>query len=140
VFGRERNGLENDEVGLADAILTLPVNPAFASLNLAQAVLLVGYELRLAALGGGGGVEAAAEGPGAAASAGELEAAVQDLRSGLLAIGYLDPACPDRVMSELRRLLARAHPTRREVTLLRGVARQVGWAGRYVAKSGPGGR
>src|SRR5439155_26311135 len=44
VFGRERNGLENDEVGLADRILTLPVNPAFASLNLAQAVLVVGYE------------------------------------------------------------------------------------------------
>ena len=44
VFGRERNGLENNEVGLADAILTLPVNPAFASLNLAQAVVIVGYE------------------------------------------------------------------------------------------------
>jgi tRNA/rRNA methyltransferase len=44
VFGRERNGLENDEVGLADAILTLPVNPAFASLNLGQAVVIVGYE------------------------------------------------------------------------------------------------
>jgi len=44
VFGRERNGLENDEVGLADRILTLPVNPGFASLNLAQAVLVVGYE------------------------------------------------------------------------------------------------
>ena len=44
VFGRERNGLENDEVGLADAIMTLPVNPAFASLNLAQAVAVTGYE------------------------------------------------------------------------------------------------
>ena len=44
VFGRERNGLENDEVGLADRIVTLPVNPAFASLNLAQAVVIVAYE------------------------------------------------------------------------------------------------
>lgn len=44
MFGRERTGLENDEVALADAIITFPVNPAFASLNLAQAVLLVGYE------------------------------------------------------------------------------------------------
>src|SRR5476651_805596 len=44
VFGRERNGLENHEVGMADRILTLPVNPAFASLNLAQAVVIVGYE------------------------------------------------------------------------------------------------
>jgi tRNA/rRNA methyltransferase len=44
VFGPERTGLENDEVALADRILTFPVNPAFASVNLAQAVLLVGYE------------------------------------------------------------------------------------------------
>lgn len=44
LFGRERIGLENDEVSLAEAIITFPVNPAFASLNLAQAVLLIGYE------------------------------------------------------------------------------------------------
>src|SRR6516164_3443046 len=44
MFGRERWGLENEEVGLADRIVTFPVNPAFASLNLAQAVLLVSYE------------------------------------------------------------------------------------------------
>ena len=44
LFGRERTGLENDEVSLADAIVTFPVDPAFGSVNLAQAVLLVGYE------------------------------------------------------------------------------------------------
>ena len=44
LFGRERNGLENEEVALADRIITLPVNPAFASLNLAQAVVIIGYE------------------------------------------------------------------------------------------------
>src|ERR1700749_2730732 len=44
VFGRERNGLQNDEIALADRILTLPVNPAFASLNLGQAVVIVAYE------------------------------------------------------------------------------------------------
>jgi tRNA/rRNA methyltransferase len=52
LFGRERTGLENDEISLADAILTFPVNPAFASLNLAQAVLLTGYEWFKAATGG----------------------------------------------------------------------------------------
>src|SRR5277367_43121 len=51
-FGRERNGLENDEVALADRILTLPVNPAFASLNLAQAVVIVAYEWFKLATGG----------------------------------------------------------------------------------------
>jgi tRNA/rRNA methyltransferase len=44
LFGRERTGLENDDVALADAILTVPLNPGFTSLNLAQAVLLIGYE------------------------------------------------------------------------------------------------
>jgi len=44
LFGRERYGLQNEEVALADRIITFPVNPGFASLNLAQAVLLIGYE------------------------------------------------------------------------------------------------
>ena len=51
LFGPERTGLDNDEVALADAILTFPVNPAYASLNLAQAVLLTGYEWFRAAHG-----------------------------------------------------------------------------------------
>src|SRR5262249_36537010 len=53
VFGRERIGLENHEVALADGIVTLPVNPAFASLNLAQAVGIVAYEWFKRAVGGG---------------------------------------------------------------------------------------
>ncbi len=52
LFGRERAGLGNDEVSLADAIITFPVDPAFASVNLAQAVLLVGYEWFKVASGG----------------------------------------------------------------------------------------
>src|SRR5580704_14264430 len=52
LFGRERNGLENDEVALADCIVTLPVNPAFASLNLAQAIVIVAYEWFKHASGG----------------------------------------------------------------------------------------
>ena len=51
LFGPERTGLDNDDVALADAILTFPVNPAYASLNLAQAVLLCGYEWFRAAHG-----------------------------------------------------------------------------------------
>jgi len=71
------------------------------------------------------------------AEAAQLEAAIGDLREALVAIGYLDPASPDRVLSELRRLAARAAPSQRETALLRGLARQVLWAGR-VAKAGPG--
>ncbi len=52
LFGRERTGLENDEISLADAIVTFPVDPRFSSLNLAQAVLLVSYEWHKLATGG----------------------------------------------------------------------------------------
>ncbi len=132
VFGPEASGLTGRELDLCHRLVHVPTDPAHPSLNLAQAVLLVGYELRLVALGSASaGAREGADEP--AATAGELEAAVQGLRASLLEIGYLDPASPDRVLTELRRLLARARPTRREVALLRGVARQAAWAGR-VAK------
>ncbi len=69
------------------------------------------------------------------APSGELEGALQDLRAALLDIGYLNPANPDKVLAELRALADRAGPTSREVTLLRGLARQVAWAGR-IARGG----
>ncbi|MFN8093042.1 MAG: TrmJ/YjtD family RNA methyltransferase [Vicinamibacteria bacterium] len=136
VFGPESSGLAGRELDLCHRLVHVPTAPAHPSLNLAQAVLLLGYELRLASL------RQAAPAPPEDASpapAGELEAAVGELRAALLAVGYLDPASPDRVLTELRRLLARAGPTAREVTLLRGLARQVEWAGR-VAKGRPAGR
>jgi TrmH family RNA methyltransferase len=134
VFGPESSGLTRRELDLCHRLVHVPTDPAHPSLNLAQAVLLLGYELRLSSLPPAGTPPS-----GEAAPAGELEAAIQDLRASLLSVGYLDPANPDRRLAELRRLLARAGPTAREVTLLRGIARQVHWAGR-VAKDGPAGR
>jgi TrmH family RNA methyltransferase len=131
VFGPESSGLTNLELGLCHVLVHVRTDPAQPSLNLAQAVLLFAYELRLAA-------EAEAPGPPdvvAAAPAGELEQALQELRTALLDVGYLDPLNPDHILVELRRMLARAGPTSREVNLLRGLARQVGWAGR-VARGG----
>src|SRR6185503_1648677 len=72
------------------------------------------------------------------AAAGALEQMLSELREGLLAVGYLNRDNPDAVLSELRRLLARAAPSAREVTLLRGVARQVRWAGTRVASGRAG--
>jgi tRNA (cytidine32/uridine32-2'-O)-methyltransferase len=134
VFGPESSGLRNDELGLCHLLVHIPTDAAQPSLNLAQAVLLLAYEIRLAAMAG--------EPPtrGRLASAAEVEAALHDLREGLVGIGYLNAQNPEVILSELRRLLARAQPTPRDVTLLRGLARQARWAARSIARRrGPSG-
>ena len=135
VFGPESSGLTGAEMDLCHFLVHVPTDPAQPSLNLAQAVLLLAYELRLAALARGAppadGGDREARAP-----AGDVEQAVRELRGALLEIGYLDPASPDRVLTELRRLIARGEPTPREVVLLRGVARQVAWAGRVARGRG----
>ena len=127
VFGPEASGLTLDELALGHVTVRIPCDPAHPSLNLAQAVLLVGYELFL----GGRALAATTEEP--RATVGDLEAALGDLRDALLAAGYLNPASPNPILAELRALLVRARPTPREVSLLRGIARQVAWASRRVA-------
>jgi tRNA (cytidine32/uridine32-2'-O)-methyltransferase len=131
VFGPESSGLTNDELALCRVRVRIPTDDAHPSVNLAQAVLVLAYELRLAALGA-----PAVDEPPPRATAGELESALDDLREALLAVEYLNPAAPERVMAELRGLLLRAEATPREITLLRGIARQVRWAGGRIAKGG----
>jgi len=135
VFGPEKTGLSDDELARCHVRVHIPADPAHPSLNLAQAVLLIAYELRLAALSHSTRAPAGTE---ERATAGELEAALDDLRAGLVAIGYLSAANPEAILAEGRALLARAGPTRREVSLLRGLARQVRWAGAAIARSGRG--
>lgn len=130
VFGPEATGLRRDELELCPWRVHIPADPAQPSLNLAQAVLLLAYEIRLSAA-----LDEPAP-PVPPATAGELEDALEALGDALLAIGYLNPANPGAVLAELRRLLARASPTSREVLLLRGLARQVQWAGRNLAGGG----
>ena len=134
VFGPETTGLRNDELALCHVTAHIPSDPAHPSLNLAQAVLVLAYEIRVSAL-------AVAPPPGEErATAGEIESALEDLAGALLAIGYLNPDNPDKVLAELRGLLARAGPTPRETTLLRGLARQIRWAAGGVARErGAGG-
>jgi TrmH family RNA methyltransferase len=131
VFGPEPNGLRREERGLCQSLVRIPAHPAHSSLNLAQAVLVLAYELHLAARRRDRSSRSPETSPLPAPTA-QLEAALGELRAGLLAIGYLNPESPERIMTELRRLLARAAPTPREVTLLRGLARQLGWAGRIA--------
>jgi TrmH family RNA methyltransferase len=135
VFGPEASGLRTDELRLCHRRVRVPTDPLHPSLNLAQAVLLLAYELRLAAA-----LPAAAEARPDTASAGAVEEALQELREGLLGIGYLREQNPDKVLAELRQLVVRARPSVREVTLLRGVARQLRFAGTAIARrSGPSG-
>lgn len=119
LFGRERWGLESVEVALADEIVTFPVNPAFASLNIAQAVLLMGYEWLTSA-------EAAAlpiaEPPSEPVEKHELFGLFEHLEGALDRENYFRPPHKRATMVEnLRTILQKAALSRQEVHALRGV-------------------
>lgn len=128
VFGPEATGLRNEELALCQMRIRVPTHTAQPSLNLAQAVLLIAYELRLVTPPATVGDAAVPR-----AEAGLVEEALDDLRDALLAIHYLNPANPEAILAELRALLLRAAITAREVSLLRGMARQIRWAGDRIA-------
>jgi TrmH family RNA methyltransferase len=134
VFGPESTGLSEQELSRCHARVRIPADASQPSLNLAQAVLLLAYEIRLSH-------EAEPAVPKTPrASAGELEAALRELEEGLVGIGYLNADNPGAILAELRALLVRAGPTPREASLLRGLARQVRWAaGRIAGRHGEGG-
>lgn len=117
VFGRERSGLSNAELDRCDIHVQIPCNPEFSSLNLAAAVQVLCYELRLAA---GAGIEAAGE-YDAPATAAELEGFYAHLEEVMVAGGFLDPERPKWLMRRLRRLFARAAPESAEINILRGL-------------------
>jgi tRNA/rRNA methyltransferase len=121
LFGRERTGLENDEIALADAIVTFPVNPAFASLNLAQAVLLVGYEwFKLASAGAVPLGDTLRSPPAPREMVVSLFEAVE---TELDAVDFY-PGNKRPVMTRnFRDMILRMSPTRQDVKTLRGVVR-----------------
>ena len=124
VFGPETHGLSNEELDLCRVRLRIPTRGEQPSMNLAQSVVIVSYELGLAATG-----EPAADEP-QAATEGEIQRAADAAQDLLLRAGYLNPQAPEHVLGELRRMLARARPTSREVTLLLGLIAQLDWANR----------
>jgi tRNA/rRNA methyltransferase len=120
VFGRERNGLENDEVGLADAILTLPVNPAFASLNLAQAVVIAGYEWFKLRTSGTLPFTASEKSPPAPKE--QLLAFFNDLERELERIEYFRPHEKRGTMTvNMRNIFTRMQPTQQDIRTLHGI-------------------
>lgn len=121
LFGRERFGLSNEEVGLADEIVTFPVNPAFASLNIAQAVLLMSYEWMKSGLAAE--TDTAFSGPQIAPAPKEqLIGLMSHLEEALDARGYFRPAAKkSKMVDNLRAVLTRAGFAAAEIKLLRGV-------------------
>jgi len=121
LFGRERFGLANEEVGLADEIVTFPVDPTFASLNIAQAVLLMSYEWRKSGMADETGTNFSAP-EMAPASKAQLQGLFDHLEAALETRGYFRPAAKKPKMVEnLRAVLTRAGFAEPELKVLRGV-------------------
>src|SRR2546428_833513 len=120
LFGRERYGLENHEVALADRIVTFPVNPAFASLNLAQAVAVVAYEwFKLAS---GGALPFVTPQKSEPAGKEQLQAFFANLERQLDQIEYFRPLHKRATMLvNLRNIFARMQPTQQDVQTLQGI-------------------
>jgi tRNA/rRNA methyltransferase len=120
MFGRERYGLENDEVALADRIVTFPVNPAFASLNLAQAVAIVAYEwFKLASAAA---LPFAMPQKSEPAGKQQVQAFFSNLECQLDLIEYFRPLDKRATMLvNLRNIFARMQPTRQDIQTLHGV-------------------
>lgn len=144
IFGRERNGLETHEVANADAIVMAPVDKTFASLNLAQSVLLLAYEwMKQSGQGSLGRVTTyetpKVAGPNSrgfeAATKGEMLGFFEHLEAELTAKGFFTP--PEKrpiVVQNIRSMFTRSEPTQQEVRTLRGIVKAL------VHGKGPGRR
>jgi TrmH family RNA methyltransferase len=117
LFGGERNGLSNEDLSCCHALVTVPANPEYESLNLAQAVQILTWELRKAA--GAGIRRLPAESP--PASAAQLARLREHLARVLAQIGFEDERNVANLVVRIERLLARAVPDEKEVQILRGV-------------------
>jgi tRNA/rRNA methyltransferase len=124
VFGPEDRGLTNEELKYCQRLVTIPTAPAYPSLNLAQAVIIIAYELMLA-------VGAARQLPSASqwARSPDLEAMLTRMAKALVAIGFLPEDNPDHIMFALRAILGRAGLRPRELDIMNGIARQILWFG-----------
>jgi tRNA/rRNA methyltransferase len=137
LFGRERWGLTNEEVALSDEIVTFPVNPAFASLNIAQAVLLMSYEWMKSGMEDLGAVPFQAMGQ-TQSTKDQLFGLFDQLEDALDARGYFHPAGKKpKMIDNLRAVLSRRAFSAQEISVLRGVISSLD---RFSRKNPRGGR
>lgn len=129
VFGNESAGLSNEELAQCRRWAMIPVNPDFSSLNVAAAVQVMCYELRLAALNPG--LPPEISGAGLPATHDEIEHFVTHLEQAALGCGFLDPASPKRFTLRMRRLFSRAVLEKEEVNILRGLLAALEGKGKF---------
>jgi tRNA/rRNA methyltransferase len=135
MFGRERYGLQNEEVALANRIVTFPVNPGFASLNLAQAVLLMGYEWFK--LSTAGALPFAMPEHSEPASQHQMQAFFDNLIRELDKVEFLRPAEKrETMLVNLRNIFTRMDPTKQDMHTLHGVVMAIAEGRKGPAKGG----
>lgn len=117
VFGREQSGLTNEELHQCHFHIQIPANPAYSSLNLAAAVQVIAYELRIAHLA----KDHALQWDYPLANADEMEKFFEHLQTVLVEIDFLKLSAPRQLMTRLRRLFFRARPDKMEMNILRGL-------------------
>lgn len=124
LFGRESSGLSNEELARCQYHVHIPANPDYSSLNIAAAIQVIGYELRMAALADEAEYQWADIRENPPADQQSLEGYFQHLEQALVDIGYLDPNNPKQLMPRLRRLYLRSEPDQAEINILRGILKQ----------------
>ncbi len=138
VFGNETYGLSNEEVLQCNRLACIPTDPASSSLNLAAAVQVAVYELRMAALVRGGSQPLVGEAAASRdlASHEDMERLFVHLEQSIVASGFLQPDNPRRLMERIRRLFGRSSLDREEVNILRGML--TAWdTGPYTGRGKP---
>lgn len=135
LFGREDRGLTNEALDRCHAVAVIPADPDYSSLNLAQAMLILAYEIYLASGGSAHPLPRGRRSEGPATHA-ELERMYRALEEGLHHIDFFRARTPEGVMRTLRTLLARAEPDRQEAGVLRAMGYGVGKHLERLARDG----
>lgn len=126
LFGNETSGLSNEELGKCQMLVTYPANPDYPSLNLAAAVQIMAYEMRMAALGQARTEATERE----LANLEDIEFFFSRLEETLIDIRFLDPAHPKKLMPRLRRMFARKQLEKEELSILMGILKQINLKGK----------
>jgi tRNA/rRNA methyltransferase len=131
LFGPEDRGLSNDDIRYCHGLVNIPTSE-FSSLNLAQAVMIICYEIFIT------GLEKNTEFTPRLASRHELDGMYDQLKDILVRISYINPENPDYWINKLRRFFSRIQLRAKEVSIIRGICRQIDWYGKKCYGDGQG--